>query len=72
MKKKDESNVNDCRPQRKKMTYPFRWLEVQVLDLAMLKERRQAYSIVGNVWLFSDYENVVLAGRVLFNQFFTV
>jgi hypothetical protein len=50
--------------------YPFYWVEVQVLDFAVLKEGCQADAVVGDMLLLADHGDVVFpCPRVQFQEF---
>lgn len=54
-------------------TYPFCRVHVQVLDLAVLKETREPYSVVGEIWLLSeDSDGVFLCCGIVLEQLFSV
>lgn len=54
-------------------TYPFCRIEIQVFNLAMLKERRKTDAVVGDVWLLANHDDVVLSSlRVLLDNLLTI
>ena len=56
----------------KNLTYPFHRVEVQILDLAMVKETRQSHAVVSDVRFLADDGDVIFAvSCVEFEQFFS-
>jgi hypothetical protein len=54
-------------------TYPLLGIEVQILDLAMFKKGGKSDTIIGNVRLLSNHNNIVLASLcILFDNFLTI
>lgn len=42
-------------------THPFQRIQIQLLNLSMTKETRQAHTVVSDMWFFPNDNNLVLS-----------
>jgi hypothetical protein len=53
-------------------SYPFFWIQVKILHLAVLEEARQSDAIVSYVRLLTNHDNVVFSSlRIELQEFLT-
>lgn len=52
-------------------TNPFLWVKIEILDLAVFEERRQSYTVVCNMWLFTDDQDIESTGSILLDDLLT-